>query len=43
MNKTTIIYDRDFNKFVSLLNKHNIDLGSEKAKMLFESYKKVIN
>ena len=41
MNKFTMTF-REFNKFIVLLEKHNIDLDSEKALYLFESYKKVI-
>lgn len=33
---------KDFDAFIALLNKHNIDLKSEKAMRLFDNYKKVI-
>lgn len=41
MNKFTMTF-REFNNFIILLEKHNIDLASKKAINLFESYKKVI-
>ncbi|MDB8790672.1 hypothetical protein PN398_08055 [Romboutsia sp. 1001216sp1] len=41
MNKFTMTF-REFNNFIALLEKHNIDLSSQKALNLFESYKKVI-